>query len=354
MKRQKLLFIAAVARTALVSAFVLATLQAARAADSLIPVTVDANFSVADAAAKGFTISQTQALKGLKRIAVPVFTVEFAIADAVSSQTSGFASAGRARSALYYKLLGVGEPDFQAMTNALHTSFLAELESAGFEVVPLEQITASSGYRKLLAGATPAPIKSDNAMVMSPPNLGIYGFTKAAAASSSKSVFGALSSMGAGFSAMGTITDSLELSKELNAGLLEIRMKVNFVQLNAGGKGFLDRLSGVASTSGKAFPSIDGMSVGVINNNTYNNITMRNSLTLDGSAFADVREKATTAGDVAGTVAVSLLKLAIGSSDSSSSTELEVFADPAKYKQIVGAGLSAAGAMLVARLKSER
>ena len=347
MNRQKMLSIAAVV-------LLLFGMPAAHAADALIPLAVDASFNVADAAAKGFTISQTQALKGLKRVAVPVFTVEFAIADAVSAQTSGFASAGRARSALYYKLLGVGETDFQAMTNALHVNFLKELETAGFDVVPSEQIAASAGYRKLLTGATPPPLKSDNAMVMSPPNLGIYGFSKAAAASSTKSVFGALASMGAGFSALGSVTDSLELSKELNAGLLEIRMKVNFVQLNASGKGFLDRLSGTASTSGKAFPSIDGMSVGVINNNTYNNMTMRNSLTLDSSAFADVREKATTAGDVAGTVALSLFKLAIGSSDSSSSTELEVIADPARYREVVGAGLGTAGTMLVARLKSER
>ena len=347
MNYQKILFVASMA-------LLLSSMPVAHAANPLIPLAVEGNFKVADASAKGFTMSQTQALMGLKRVAVPVFTVEFAIADAVSAQTSGFAFAGRARSAQYYELLGVGEADFQAMTNALHVNFLKKLETAGFEVVPGEQIAASAGYRKLLTGATPPPIKSDNAMVMSPPNLGIYGFSKAAAASSTKSVFGALASMGAGFSALGGVSDSLELAKELNAGLLEIRMKVNFVQLNASGKGFLDRLSGTASTSGKAFPSIDGMSVGVINNNTYNNMTMRNSLTLNSSAFDDVREKATTAGDVAGTVALSLFKLAIGSSDSSSSAKLGVIADPARYRDVVGAGLGTAGAMLVARLKSER
>jgi hypothetical protein len=126
------------------------------------------------------------------------------------------------------------------------------------------------------------------------------------------------------------------------------------VQLGGSGKGFLDRLSGTATTTGKAFPSIDGMSVGVVNNNTYNNLTMRNSLTLDSNAFSDVREKATTAGDVAGAVALGLLKLAIGSNDSSESAELEVIADTAKYKEIVGAGLQTAGAMLVSRLKTER
>ena len=61
-------------------------------------------------------------------------------------------------------------------------------------------------------------------------------------------------------------------------------------------------------------------------------MTMKNTLTLNASAFADVREKATTIADIAGAVAVGLLKMAIGSKDSSSSKEMEVVADPEKYR----------------------
>ena len=161
-------------------------------------------------------------------LAVPIFTVKFAIADAVSSQTSAFASAGRPHSALHDKLLGVGEADFRAVTNVLHSNFLKELEVAGLEVVPINQIAASALYRKQLTGSTLAPIN------------------------------------------------------------------------------------------------------------------------------AEMREKATTAGDVAGSVAVSLFKLAIGSSDASSSTKREVIDEPARYRDVVGAGLHIAGTMLIARLKSER
>ena len=67
-----------------------------------------------------------------------------------------------------------------------------------------------------------------------------------------------------------------------------------------------------------------------------------------------MREKATTAGDVAGAAAVGLLRLAIGGKDSSSSKELEVVADPARCKHVVGAGLGSAASMRVARMKSER
>ena len=106
----------------------------------------------------------------------------------------------------------------------------------------------------------------------------------------------------------------LGASKELNAGLLEIRMKVNFVQLNASGKGFLDCLSDTASTACHSVCSTT---------NTFNNITIRNLLTLGTSVFADVREKATTAGEVASSVAVNLFKSVVGGCDNNSSTELK-------------------------------
>ena len=67
-----------------------------------------------------------------------------------------------------------------------------------------------------------------------------------------------------------------------------------------------------------------------------------------------MREKPTTAGDVAGAVLVGLIRLASSSKDSSSSTEMEAIADPARYQQIVGAGMGSLSDVVVARLKSER
>jgi len=351
--RQNAFFIRA-ARSAVCGAALLVLLPHAQAKDEPTPLTVDANFNAAAAAAKGFTVSASSVLKGMNRVAIPVFAVEFAIADQVSSQASGFGSAGRAKSSLYYKLQGIGEAEFQAITNTLFLNFQNELKAAGFEVVPTNEVVAAPSYAKLAAGSAPAPIKSDKSMLMSAPNLGVYGITTAAAASSSKSVFGAIASAGAAMSAVGSIGDNMALGKELNAGLLEVRLNVNFVQLSDDSKGFLGRLSGTAATSGKAFPSVERMAVNVTHNSAASSINMNHTLELDSSAFADVREKATSAGDVAGAVAIGLLQLAIGSSDSSSSKELEVIADPVKYKEVVGAGLGTAGAMLVARLKTER
>lgn len=341
---------------ALLAACLGAAAPHALAKEELTPLVVDAGFNAGDAAAKGFDIADKTALKGIKRVAVPVFAVEFITADNVSTQTSGFAAAGRARSSLYYKLLGVGEADFQAITDALYLNFLGQLKASGVEVLDARQVAAAPTYRKLAAGGSPAPIKSDSTMMMSPPGLGLYGFATMGGGNSAKgkSIFGALADVGGGFAAVGAISDTIQLASELDASLIEVRMRVNFVQLTDHNRGFFGRISNTASTSGKAFPSVDNVMIGVQTGPMRSTLTMKNSLVLDSAAFADVREKATTTGDVAGAVAVGLLQLAIGSKDTSSASEMEVLADPVKYKEVVGAGLGSAGGMVVARLSSER
>jgi hypothetical protein len=329
----------------------------ALAKEETTPLTVDAAFDPAAAAAKGFTIAaDSKALKGIKRVAVPVFAVEFVVADNVSSTTSGFASAGRATSSMYYKLLGVGEADFQAITDALYAQFLADLKASGVDVLEAAQVVAAPTYRKLVATGSPAPIKTDSTLMMSPPGLGLYGFARMGGGNSAKgkSIFGALSDMGAGFSAVAGIMDTIQLSADLDASLIEVRMRVSFVQLSDDSKGFFGRLSGTASTSGKSFPHVDNVMVAVQSGQMRSTLTMKHTLTLDNAAFAEVREKKATTGDMVGAVAVGLLKLALNSKDSSSSTELEVVADPAKYREVIGAGLGNAGRMVVAKMASER
>lgn len=327
---------------------------AALAAKALEALTVDAAFQPAEMAAKVLTVSDTATLKGITRVAVPLFAVEFVTADNVSASTSGFASVGRASSSLYYKLLGVGEADFQAITEALYADFVRDLAASGLEVVPPEQVLASPTYRKLAAAGSPAPIRSSSAITLSPPGMAIYGFAKAAAGGNNGGVFGAIASIGSNMAAVGSAFDSIELGKELGASLIEVQVRVNFVQLTDHNRGFLGRLSGTAATSGQVNPSIGSLLVGVQNGPMRSTVTMKNSLTLDNAAFAEVREKASTTADIAGAVAVGLLRLAIGSKDSSSSSEMEAVADPVRYREVVGAGLGTVRQMLVARLREAR
>jgi len=331
-------------------------LPIAQAADAPTPVAVDAGFNAASVAAKGFTIPDTKALKGITRVAVPVFVVDFVTADNVRTQTAGFGGFSRASSAMYYKLLGVGEPDFQTLTDAMYLGFLQRLTDSGLQVVGMDEVQATASYRKLAANGKKTPIKSDTNTVLSAQGLNVYGFARASTgvAKPSSGLFGGIAGMGDGFSAVGDVMESIELAKQLNAATIEVRLRVNFVELADHNKGFFGRLSNTASTSGKAFPSIDGVMVQVQQNEWRSSLTLNNALVLDPAVFAEVREKPTTAGDVAGAVLVGIIRLASNSKDSSSSTEMEAIADPARYKQIVGAGMGSLSDVVVARLKAER
>jgi hypothetical protein len=333
-----------------------ATLPSAQAAETPTPVAVDASFNAADVAAKGFQIADTKALKGITRVAVPVFVVDFVTADNVTAQTSSFGGFGRSSSSMYYKLLGVGQPEFQALTDAMQAEFLKKLKDSGLQVLGTDEFQAAAAYRKLAAGGKKTPIVSDTSTVLSAQGLNVYGFARAStgAAKPSSGLFGALSGIGDGFSAVGDVMDSVALAKELNAATIEVRLRVNFVELANHNKGFFGRLANSAKTSGSAFPSIDGVMVQVQQGDWRSSMTLNNVLALDPAVFAEVREKATTAGDVAGAVLVGLIQLASRSSDSSSSKEMEAVADPARYQQIVGAGLSSLVDVVVARLSAER
>jgi hypothetical protein len=323
---------------------------AARAASEPDPVLLDSTFKPAEQSTKVFRTAEAAALKDVKRAVVPLFSVEFVTADNVTAQTSGFAAAGRASASAYYKLLGVGEADFQALTEAMYAEFLRDLQSAGIEIVPAEQLRASASYRKLAAGGTPAPIKNDTSTVFAPLGMPVYGFNKVTANATSNGLFGAIASIGSSMGAVGAALETTELQKELNAAVLEVQMRVHFVQLNNDNKGFLGRLSNTASVSSNVYP---GITLAVLNvqGTTRGSVTLVNPLRMDPAAFADVRDKPTTAGDVASAVGVGILRLALGSRDTSSTSELEVVADPGRYRQVVGAGLSSVNQMFVHRLR---
>jgi hypothetical protein len=339
-----------------IASLALAMLAAtAQAKDAPEAIALDASFQPAEQARKLFRVAEGQALKGVKKVAVPLFSVEFVIADSERAETSGFGAAGRASASLSYKLMGVDEADFQAITTALYQRFLADLKDAGLEVLPQDQVAAQPSYKKLSASGTPSPIKSDSAITVAPPGMPIYGFNKqqSGGSSSGASLFSALSQMGSGFGAVGAAMDTVTLQQELGAGVavVEVQMKVNFVQLTNNNKGFFGRLAGSASVDGKVSPSV-GSAVFSVQSATRGALTLTNPLALDAAAFSEVRKKPTTAGDVAGGVAVALLRLAVGSKDSSSSDEMEAVADPAKYRDIVGKGLGTVTQMFVQRLQA--
>jgi hypothetical protein len=337
--------------SAVLAASALISTSHAQAANAPEPVAITAAFNPTEQASRLFTVALPQVLKGVKRVAVPLFTVDFSTADSESAETSGFASAGRARVASFYKLKGVGQAEFQALTDAAYAQFLADLQAAGFETVAAERWQASGSYRKMAATGKPAPALRDDGMMLAPAGMAIYGFSQAAAGGSKPGLLSGLSAMGSAFSAVGAAVDAVELGKELDAAVVEVQLRVNFVQLTNENKGFLGRLSGTASVGSKVYPSIVGATYSV-QSSTRGTLTLKQPLAMDASVFSDVRKAPTTTADVASAVAVGLLRLAIGSKDSNSSEEMEAVADPARYREVVGSGLGVLNQMFVQRLRA--
>lgn len=323
----------------------------AQARDEPEPVAVDASFRPAEQATRLFTVADAKVLKGVTRVAVPLFTVDFTTADSVSAQTSGFGSAGRATASAYYKLKGLSQADFQALTETLHASFLAELKAAGIDSVPTDKLQASPHYRKMVASGKPAPLLRDDGMMLAPAGMAIYGVSQLTSGGNKPGLFSGLSAMTNAFSAVGSALDADALQKELEAAVLEVQLRVHFVQLTNGNKGFFGRMTSTASVGAQVYPSITAATF-TVQNGTRGTLTLKQPLMLDPTAFAEVRKAPTTAGDVAGAVAVGLLRLATGSRDSSSSEEMEAVADPARYRDVLGSGVASLHQMFVQRLRA--
>lgn len=330
----------------------------ARAAKEEPPVPMDASFNPAERAGELVSNSAPQHLKGIQRVAVSQFSVEFIVSDTVTAQTSGFAAAGRASTTATYKLLGVGEPDFQALTEAFHAAFVKDLQASGLEVLPAAQLAASPIWAKLVAGGKPLPLRSDTAVTVGLPGGALWGVGLAGASTQSSGgggLFGAISAIGGVASAIGQQGESIELQKELGGvALLEVSLRVHFAQLTNNNRGFLGRMASQASVTGKVFPSVQQGRLMVHNNGAIVNLSVKAPLALDPAAFADLREAQKTTGEVATAVGVGLLRMAIGNRDSSSSQGYEAVADPGRWREVVGTGLGQAGQLLIASLKAAR
>lgn len=318
-------------------------------------VPMPAPSDVPQAAASLLDVSSVKALKGIKRVAVPQFSIEFITSDNVSAETSGFAASGRASVTGYYRLVGVAEPEFQALTEQLYAAFVQALQAQGLEVVTPQELAASPTWNKLVAGGLPMPQRAETSVTVGPPGMALYGANRVMANSGTKGVMGALAGFSAVGSAISVASENMTLQQELGgAVLVDVAMRMHFAQLANENKGFFGRLSSTAEVSAKLHPILTQARMSVQAGAESAVINTKAPLLLNPAAFIEVRKEAATTGEMAGAVAVGLLRMAIGSKDSSSSEKYQVVTDPQRYGEHVGADLKQAHAMLIARMVNER
>lgn len=320
-------------------------------------VALTADSRPADLVGKVLGPSDPAGIKGLKRVALPSFLVEFVTRSGAQASTSGFAAAGRTSVSAYYTLVGVGETDFQALTDQLYADFVRDLQAMGLEVLPFAQVQASPAYRKLVAGAQPAPFSKSgggtSSVTMAPAGQQVYG--AALAAAKSDSMFGAFSALANTGAMMGAAFDSQALAQELDARLIEVRLVVDFAQIGSSDKGFLSRLSSTAAVDGKVQPALlAGASMMSVQSATMrSSVMLRNPLLFSPDAISGMREATSTATQ-AGNVAAALINLAAGGKNSQSAADFEAVAEPAAYRASIGRNLGQVRELLVARLQADR
>jgi hypothetical protein len=335
--------------------FLCALLAGAAHARDAAPVVLEPGLDPATAAASLVTLTDALTLKGLKRVAVPQFAIEFVTQDNVKAETSGFAAAGRASVAGYYRLVGVAEPQFQALAEQLYAAFVQALQAQGLEVVGQEELAASPTWRRLVAAGDAMPVRGDSAITVGPPGMALYGLNRMQAAAGQKGLMGSLTQLSVGFSAVSAATDNMTLQQELGgAALLEVTMRLHFAQLTNESKGFFGRLGSTAAVSAKVHPIVTQARLTVQAGARSSVLSTKAPLLLDPEAFLEMRKEATTKADVAGAIVVGLLRMASGSGDSSSYEKYEVVTEPERYRERVGAGLTQTGALLIARMVGER
>lgn len=323
------------------------------------------DFKPADRAAELVQLRSDAAplLKGLKRVAVSSFQVEFVYKGAASASSYRIGQSGTANTNMVMTLVGMTPADFQAITEAAYKDTVAGLQAQGLEVLPVDKVLAAAAYRKMAESGAPSPVETRSrdtwSVVHAPAGLAVYG----EGATSSASMVPGLSVFSGMAAVMSSGLGMPDLSKELDAALLTYRLVVNFVDTQSSDKSWFSRSSGQAKVSWQVGPSVAPqrtvMQVARFHNSTMGGsdgngpagvarLELQAPLLIDGAAFKEVKDTSS----VAANVGLAVLQLAIGKGGSSSAVEKEAVADPERYRELVGAGLGAAQAMFLQRLKT--
>jgi hypothetical protein len=313
-------------------------------------VPLDGNFKPAERAVSMLKVvnANSTGLSDIKRVAISSFQVQFVTAGAASASSYEIGKPGKANVNSMIKLVGLEKSDFQAITDQLHTQFIQDLSAMNIDVVPTEQILAAQAYKKMADSGKPSPAETRTSdtwsAVYAPAGLAVYGVGSSSAAVTMFAGFTAMSDV------MSTLSGNADLSKELDAKLIVVRLVVNFVDTKSSDSSWFGRSSGQATIAWKFGPSVAaGESSMIITSPTSTaTMTLQAPLLMDGSAFKEIKD--TTS--VAGNVGLALLSLAIGGGNSASAVSKDAIADPEKYRSYVGAGVGAVREMFMERLRA--
>ena len=201
-------------------------------------------------------VKSLRAAKGVKRVAVPGYRVIFTTRSKVTARAEdwlGGVGGGRSSGAKASMEVVLGNVDFatlQTIADTAYADLISDLKEGGFEVVPLETITASAAFQKMkMTGSTadkPYTKKSRDRntdyLVLSPRAIPLW-FTN---------FDGDISDQGM---SQTNIRAVMSMSKELDALVLFPIVHVDFASLGASGGKFARRAAVTAKAAIYANPA---------------------------------------------------------------------------------------------------
>lgn len=344
------------------------------------PKTTNLSESTAALAARHVKTEKLETLPN-KRIAIASFGVEFQTRLLHGSSTFGSTSS----TTTLLNLQGVSPATMQAVADEAYRELVADLQAAGYEVVPQQTLQASALYQGIVSDAKPTPLaisfenpgsksfKNSEATVYSAAGARYYppvtGEAGARLSTAGKAFGDAFSNIGRGFAGKAPVPDAeTALAKELNASLLKVYYVVGFGKASGSvGSGWHNSKAstGINIVGGGetrfALRTPDG--------SNFHMQFGKNPPPVDGNAFVRLEESVNAglpflAGDVydststanrvgnvlSQTLAVAGALSGMGAIGTASTTEFTAPADDALYRQSVSRQLSAVEDMLVYRL----
>lgn len=115
------------------------------------PVMFDPDASEAIDGNALFWVNPTNGAKGVKRVIIPFFQIQF-VQDAQANATGG----GGAHSRTSVELEGPTNAQMQAITDEVFAAFIADLEAAGLEVIRPEAAKSFPAFNDIMAAGKPS------------------------------------------------------------------------------------------------------------------------------------------------------------------------------------------------------
>lgn len=295
--------------------------------------------------------NEKNGVKGLRQVVIASFQVEFVMNASAASTGSSFQ-----QSKVSYTLSGPSPEDMQAITDAYYAKFVEQLAATGVTIIPLQDALARSpGMVRLMNMAKPAPYirgGANRSGFYSPPGYKFY-FTP---------LDGRIRGVGDSMTTTGSFVPEEMAMKELDAGVLGVRMVVDFAEIEARGRGVLGMRPPTARVKSKANVALLPIDTQLWVLTPQAKSTMmdqghraRYALTSpivmpDSIVSAD---DTTTRSSKIGDGVASAIGIMAGVGGQKTRT-YEVTVDPAVWSRDVSAAMNEVGKVMIARLNADR